>query len=522
MGRGVSEDGKVQRRRLLLILAAIFILSLAVRIPRYSDQPIMPDEVTFFQRYSYTILEQGWRWPVKYMYIHPPLFPYLLSFLTVIAGGSLGVLRLVPVLMGALTPVFVVLLGRDLYGEKAGLLAALLMAFSSTHILYSRVLMLEVPMILFFTAGMYLLVKSLREVEGKAYGIGAGVLFGLAIITKWVAVLYLPALLLFVVLRKRSLRGLLDRRILSVVAVSLKKAAPCVAVLSLQGVNPVYRNLGIGTPPVVRLVGFEDIGFPDLAVRGISNYLEMTMDSASEAAGMLPWADGLIWIGGVVFLITMVWAVRGWLRGKEAEALLFSTFLAFNLFVALYGKRFQYYLVWSLPTYLILVSGALTGISHFRIRGRFAPKAAGAAGLVLSYILVLSFLMTGILAPFANGGPTYGFDEQVRAMRPTLSPGDVVAATFPEVVYHYLEEYGFDPFENEILLVSLNKMYLSPIGFVEELDMRLVSRLNPRYVLTNRYYFDELAGTKEIRTLNEGYRLVSEVNEVMLFEISPG
>jgi len=511
-------DSKIRGRRLWGTAAIIFVLALILRLPGYSDQPVMPDELNFFQPYAYSIIAWGWQWPVKYMYIHPPLYPYILALATVLAGGSLEVLRLSSVLFASLTPVFLFLLGRELYGWRAGLLGALLLCFSSFHILYSRVLMLEAPLICFLTAGLYLFARSLREREVSWYAFGAGIVMGLAIITKWIAVLYAPALLLFLALTKRSLRGLLDRRVGLVFIISGLVALPCFADLWLHGVNPVNRNLGIGTPPVVRLVGFEETLTVDLVMRGLGNYIDMTVDAASQAAGMIPWQGALTLIAGVIFFLTMANAIYGSFKGKGSDALLFSIFVVLNGFVAIYGKRFQYYLVWTLPTYLLLASATLMDLIGSAANSKAIPKMVGLSGLAVGSVFLTSVLAIGMLAPFANGGPSSGLEAQVLAMRPRIQPGDTVAASLPESVNHYLEEFGFEPFRNNIVVVPLNKRYLSPLGFVEELDMDIVLFFQPRFILTNRYYYDSLAGSAEVRAINEHYRLVSEIDENMLFE----
>jgi 4-amino-4-deoxy-L-arabinose transferase-like glycosyltransferase len=451
------------------------------------------------------------------MYIHPPLFPYMLGALTLASGGSLGVLRLVTVVLGALTPIFVLLLGRELWGIREGVLAALLLAFSGYHILYSRVLMLEVPMLFFLTAGSYLFLRGMRE-ERQRYAIGAGVLLGLAIITKWVALLYIPSFLLYLLVSRRSLKGLVDRKVLLTFTLSGLVALPCVAALWASGVNPLFRNFGIDTPPVLQVVGIEEIWLPDLIARGIQNFLEMSMDAGSRAWEEIPWGSGFLLIGGAVFLVTMASSIFGWVRGRRQEAFLFSIFLVFAAFIALYGKRFQYYLIWLLPTYLLLISGAMIRLVSFASNGRLLPRLVSSAALALILVLLVSIIPTGILAPLLNGGPTFGFDDQVRAMSPSLSEGDIIAASFPEVVHHYLEEFGHEPFENRILVLPLNLKVLGPLGVTEQFDLRTITYLSPRFIITLRYYSDQLAGSEEMREINRKYRLVSEIGEVLLYE----
>ncbi len=340
----------------------------------------------------------------------------------------------------------------------------------------------------------------------------------MAIIVKWIAVLYVPSLVLFLLSRHRSLKGLLDRRTYLVFAVSGLVTLPCVAALGIQGINPIFRNLGIGSPPVVQLVGIESIEVSELAIRGLQNFLTMTTHSDSNAALMIPWQQGLLVISGATFIITMAYGIYGAFRGEESQTLLLSVFLVFNLFVAFYGKRFQYYLLWSMPVYLLLLSGALVRAFRFSRRGARLPRAMGGVALVCGLLFTISVLAVGMLAPFENGGPTYGLDDQVLAMRPGLRAGDSIATTFPRIVLQYLEDYGFEPYSNNILVLSLHVDLLTPIGFVQELNLELVRTFEPRFLLTNRYYLDVLGGSEEFRTINENYRLVSEIGESLLYE----
>ena len=509
---------RLKGRKLWTALVALFLLSLLLRLPGYGDQPVLPDEVNFFQPYAWSIIQEGWNWPVKYMSIHPPLYPYLLAGITITIGGSLQYLRLATVFLGALTVVFVYLLGQELFDKRIGVFAAILTAFSSYHILYSRVLMLEVPVIFFLIAGLYFYVRELHTGRSILYPVIAGLMFGLALIVKWIAVLYIPSLLLFLLLRHRSLRGLLDRRTYLVFAISGLVALPCIIALGIHGINPVYRNLGIGSPPIVQVVGIESIELSDLTIRGLSNFLAMTVHSDSNAALMIPWHQGLLVISGTVFIITMAYALHGAFRGEESQTLLLSLFLVFNVFVAFYGKRFQYYLLWSLPVYLLLVSGALIRAFRFARSRNGPPRAMGGVALVSGLLFTISILSIGILAPYNNGGPTYGLNDQVAAMRTGLNAGDSIATTFPRIVLHYLEDYGYEPFTNRILVLSLTRDLLTPIGFVQEYNLEIVRLFEPTFILTNRYYLDSLGGSEEIRTINENYRLVSEIGESLLFE----
>ena len=68
----------------------------------------------------------------------PPLYSYTASILTRILGLSEFSFRLTSVIFGTLTIVLVYYLGNLLYNKKIGLLAAILLAVSPLHVVYSR------------------------------------------------------------------------------------------------------------------------------------------------------------------------------------------------------------------------------------------------------------------------------------------------------------------------------------------------------------------------------------------------
>jgi hypothetical protein len=95
-----------------------------------------------------------------------PLIGFLPAALTMqIAGTGLTGLYLAGVIEGVLVIVAVYLFGRDLFGLRAGLLAAALMTISYTHLHFSRTCAYIDPV--FFTVwALYLLVRALRFGSG--------------------------------------------------------------------------------------------------------------------------------------------------------------------------------------------------------------------------------------------------------------------------------------------------------------------------------------------------------------------
>ncbi len=70
--------------------------------------------------------------------IHPPLYYWLLSLWTRLFGTSEVAVRSLSVVLGVATVWLVYLLGRRLFGQVAGLVAAFLLAISPLHVFYSQ------------------------------------------------------------------------------------------------------------------------------------------------------------------------------------------------------------------------------------------------------------------------------------------------------------------------------------------------------------------------------------------------
>src|SRR3954447_8205627 len=117
---------------------------------------------------------------------HPLLYQSLLSViyrLTVsdVAGRSLTVV------FGVATLVVVYALGRLLYGPRTGIVAMLLLAVMPYHVIVTRQVLLDGPMVFFATLALWLLVQDCVG-QGAVWLGGAAAVMGLAVLTKETAV----------------------------------------------------------------------------------------------------------------------------------------------------------------------------------------------------------------------------------------------------------------------------------------------------------------------------------------------
>ena len=129
---------------------------------------------------------------------HPLLFQTILS-----GGFQLGLAewfaRLTAAAFGVATVYLVYELGRLLYGRKAGLVAALVMALMPYHVVVTRQVLLDGPMVFFATLTLVLLVRFVVSGE-RVWLYGASVAMGLTFLTKETSIVLLGAIYAFLAL----------------------------------------------------------------------------------------------------------------------------------------------------------------------------------------------------------------------------------------------------------------------------------------------------------------------------------
>jgi hypothetical protein len=157
---------------------------------------------------------------------HPLLFQTVLSLGFRLHLGE-GFERPVSAAIGVATVYVVYELGKLLYGRRAGLVAALLMAVMPYHVVVTRQVLLDGPMTLFATLTLLLFARFV--ISGRsAWLYAAGGAMGLTVLTKETSILLLGAIYAFLALSPELRVRLRD------LAVSLGFMALAVAALPLS------------------------------------------------------------------------------------------------------------------------------------------------------------------------------------------------------------------------------------------------------------------------------------------------
>jgi Dolichyl-phosphate-mannose-protein mannosyltransferase len=177
------------------LLAPILALAAAVRVWQLDSLGFNSDEAVYSGQAAaiagHSELEE--LFPI--FRAHPLFFQTVLSIGFRLELGE-GFQRLLVAAMGVATVYLVYELGRLLYGSRAGLLAALLMALMPYHVVVTRQVLLDGPMTLFATLTLLLLVRFV--LSGRSSWLyAASAAMGLTFLSKETSVLLLGAIFAF-------------------------------------------------------------------------------------------------------------------------------------------------------------------------------------------------------------------------------------------------------------------------------------------------------------------------------------
>ena len=193
---------------LIVITALTLRLTNALFIP-WQGSDLVVSDMKGYDRAAMALLEQK---PLsvhtveRYLFhplgsdtYHPPGYYYFLAGVYALAGHSYLAVRIAQALVDTLTCLFVYLLGKEAFGEVAGLLAAALAAVYPPLIFYTGVLLTESVSMFLLAGSAWLLLRCVRARQHSRYTflIVAGLLLGLAIITRSVLLITVPLVLVW-------------------------------------------------------------------------------------------------------------------------------------------------------------------------------------------------------------------------------------------------------------------------------------------------------------------------------------
>ncbi len=190
------------------------------------------------------LVDQQWHWEWagdilsgsfwgKGAYFRAPLYAYFLAFLRLITDSSFFWVRFLQVLLSAGSAFILVKLAEKLFNRTTAVVAGLIYALYGTLVYFDTTLLIPVLFIFLSVLGIYLLITHRKSSSWIAW-LMAGLVLGLAAITRPNILAVIPFLILWAVLR--------DRAVLSK-SVRLKTSAIMVLGIILPIIPVTVRNV---------------------------------------------------------------------------------------------------------------------------------------------------------------------------------------------------------------------------------------------------------------------------------------
>lgn len=201
-----SQAAGVGRKSGFWVAAAVFVAALVLRVAflAMSEANVTEGDPKFYLEIAENLRAgEGYREGHLLAY-RPPAFPAFIAGVQSLFGEELLRLRLAQSVLGALLCVLILALGWRLGGLRVGVLAAGFAACYPPLVRISSEILSENLFLCLLLGALYCLLRS-RDGHRLPWQLGAGVLFGLAALTREVGLVVLLATLIWQVLERRSL-----------------------------------------------------------------------------------------------------------------------------------------------------------------------------------------------------------------------------------------------------------------------------------------------------------------------------
>jgi len=363
-------------------------------------------------------LDEGYYWlwsrhlSLSY-YDHPPMVAVMIA-LTTLAGGSEMFVRLGAVAGSVFTSIFLYMLATRLFGnEKAGWhtiwLANITLIFAAGSLIVSP----DTPLVPFYVAAMILFLdatESRNSPNATLKWAAAGVVIGLAMLSKYTAVFFFPGAFLFLLLSKEK-RGWLSR------PQPYLAAAVSVAVFS---------------PVLIWNWRHHWLSFSFQAGHGLSplagNPLKHVLDFIGFQAILYSIGIFFFLIAGGVVLIRHAFSAKTQPRARESALFLFSFAAPTLLFFSFNSLRATVEGNWPILGFIPLITQA-GGMTEEWLASRHTRKPfIASAGLAL---VLFAFLHIQVVDPVIPHPKRFEISRRIYGWKTLGAEIDAVRESFP-------------------------------------------------------------------------------------------
>ncbi len=434
-------QGRWQGRGFISI-CALMLFAFVLRVYRLGFQPLWWDEGWTVYFATADVPSMVARTAID---IHPPLYYLLLHFWTFIIGPGVVSVRLFSVVAGVLSVPLMFVVGRRLFGWKAGSLAALILAVAPFHVYYSQEARMYALVTLLALASTYLFLTLLEGQRSRQatwiLWTGYVVVTSLAMYTQYYAAFVPAAQTLFLLIRFRRHKSLLPRWIGAQVAL-------------LVAYIPWLLYAG---PKLVAYVGNKLVKEGDVPLTPWTyvqrHLVAFSVGHVSEPRSFLSWLAvlvvGLALLGAITSLAARRQPGQAAWSGTDAALfagvyLLFPLFLGYvvNLRYPFTSPAIERLFLFTAPALYLLV---VVGILWLQVRLRVASATV--------FVLVL-LVNTPSLCDYYSV-ERYAADDYrpvVEKVQALARPEDVIVAVHPWQIGYFRAYYSGE----------LPSLYLTP------------------------------------------------------------
>lgn len=194
-----------------LCIAAVFLLAAAVRmlyLYEIHDNPffrhLMLDESSY-DRWARRIA--AGEWLGKQIFYQDPLYPYFLGAIYSVIGRDFLWVRVIQLLLGSVTCVFIYLLGTSFFDRKTGVAAGVIAALYRPFF-YFEAMFLKTFLAVFLLCALLLLLVWARSRRWFLSWVGAGFVLGLLALVRANTLAFAGGVVLWLLVTNRETEGL--------------------------------------------------------------------------------------------------------------------------------------------------------------------------------------------------------------------------------------------------------------------------------------------------------------------------
>ena len=155
-----------------------------------------------------------------------PLIAYIIRLGTMLFGENAFGVRILSVLLAALSSLFVYLLGRDLVDKKTGAHAAALMQVVPLLNAQGIIMTIDSPLLMLWSLSLWLIYRATSSVRPGWWWLGLGAAVGAGILAKYTMVFFFACTLLYLLASKERRALLLTPWPYAALVVSIVVASP--------------------------------------------------------------------------------------------------------------------------------------------------------------------------------------------------------------------------------------------------------------------------------------------------------